>query len=136
LHAYADQACDTVVLDNILEHVENPATALTECARVLRPGGRLIAMVPFLVPVHAAPDDFSRWTPKGFEILLRRSFSTVMVGAWGNRLALQLSIELDVPSTWPTFDQACQRFGAAEAWQMLHTTEPAWPIVLWAIAQR
>jgi len=136
LHAYADQSCDTVVLDNILEHVEHPEKAVAESARVLRPGGRLIAMVPFLVPVHAAPDDFNRWTPKGFEVLLRRAFATVTVGAWGNRLALQLSIELGVPSTWPTFDHACQRFGNAQAWQMLRTTEPEWPIVLWAIAQR
>lgn len=49
----ADASFDAVVFSEILEHLEDPATAIREGARVLRPGGRMIISVP-----HAqdAPD--------------------------------------------------------------------------------
>jgi len=39
--------CDCVVLSAILEHVVEPARTLAECRRVLRPGGRIVAYVPW-----------------------------------------------------------------------------------------
>ena len=42
-----DDACDCVVLSAILEHVIDPAQTLAECRRVLRPGGRIVAYVPW-----------------------------------------------------------------------------------------
>jgi len=49
-----DNGCDCVVLSAILEHVVDPAATLAEVARVLRPGGRIVAYVPWdgaVVPV-------------------------------------------------------------------------------------
>ena len=40
-------SCDCVVLSAILEHVIDPAATLAECRRVLRPGGRIVAYVPW-----------------------------------------------------------------------------------------
>ena len=40
-------ACDCIVLSAILEHVVDPARTLRECHRVLRPGGRIVAYVPW-----------------------------------------------------------------------------------------
>lgn len=136
LARYADACCDTIVLDNILEHVAEPAKGLSECARLLRPGGRLIAAVPFLVPVHAAPSDFTRWTPRGFENLLRKHFSEVSVEAWGNREALNLLIASGAPEGWPTFAMARGLLGDARAGLLLRLDEPDWPITIWAIARR
>ncbi|MFO1219796.1 MAG: methyltransferase domain-containing protein [Burkholderiaceae bacterium] len=51
MHAlpYADASFDLVVHSDTLEHVEHPVHALTECARVLKPGGALCFTVPTIV---------------------------------------------------------------------------------------
>jgi ubiquinone/menaquinone biosynthesis C-methylase UbiE len=43
---YSNDRFDVVVADSLLEHLDNPARALREWARVLRPGGRLIVWSP------------------------------------------------------------------------------------------
>jgi SAM-dependent methyltransferase len=60
----ADAAFDLVLMTEVLEHLEHPERVLTEAVRVLKPGGRLIATMPFLFPIHADPYDFQRWTPQ------------------------------------------------------------------------
>lgn len=57
-----DDTVDTVLMVEVLEHLENPAPVLAEAARVLRPGGEFIMSTPFLYPVHGAPHDYQRWT--------------------------------------------------------------------------
>jgi SAM-dependent methyltransferase len=51
MHAlpYGDELFDVVVHSDTLEHVPNPVHALTECRRVLKPGGALCFTVPVLV---------------------------------------------------------------------------------------
>jgi SAM-dependent methyltransferase len=46
LGAVADEAFDAVVACHMIEHVANPIGALREFERVLRPGGRLVLVVP------------------------------------------------------------------------------------------
>lgn len=53
---------DTLLLAEVLEHLEKPDDVLRECHRVLKKGGKLVATMPFLNPVHADPYDFQRWT--------------------------------------------------------------------------
>jgi SAM-dependent methyltransferase len=47
-----DGSFDTLVMTEVLEYLEDPATSLAEAARVLSPGGRLILTVPFLHALH------------------------------------------------------------------------------------
>lgn len=42
----ADGMADTVMFHQVLEHLPEPSTALTEIARVLKPGGLLLVSVP------------------------------------------------------------------------------------------
>lgn len=65
----ADESVDVVVSTQVLEHVADPAVYLGECARVLRPGGRLLLSTHGLMVYHPDPVDYWRWTCAG----LRRS---------------------------------------------------------------
>jgi SAM-dependent methyltransferase len=66
----ADASIDTVVLFDVLEHLAEPEAAMTEAARVLRPGGKCLLRVPFLYPLHDEPHDYQRWTRHGLLRLL------------------------------------------------------------------
>lgn len=54
----------------MLEHVNNPHLVISEIKRVLKDEGIVIITVPFLVPEHADPYDFQRYTPHGLAFLL------------------------------------------------------------------
>jgi len=46
LRAVTDEAFDAVIACHLIEHLANPIAALREFERVLRPGGRLVMVVP------------------------------------------------------------------------------------------
>ena len=54
-----------------LEHVEHPWTAVREIHRILKPDGIFILSSCMNYPIHSYPHDYWRFTPEGFEILLR-----------------------------------------------------------------
>jgi SAM-dependent methyltransferase len=66
----ASDSVDTVLSLEVLEHLPDPRSCVSEMARVLRPGGRLLLTVPFLQPLHQLPHDFRRYTPRGLSELL------------------------------------------------------------------
>ncbi|MBG0813544.1 class I SAM-dependent methyltransferase [Planomonospora sp. ID82291] len=55
----------------VLEHVPDPDAHIAEMWRVLAPGGRLFCYMPFIVPFHASPDDYQRYTKVGLETRFR-----------------------------------------------------------------
>lgn len=63
-----DQAFDTIILSDVLEHIPGPLDLCREIARLLAPGGKLMMNVPFFYPLHETPYDFYRYT----EFALRR----------------------------------------------------------------
>ena len=82
-----DESADTVLFNEVLEHLEEPAVALAEAFRLLRPGGYVIVDTPFMWPVHEAPRDFFRYSPFGLRHLLESNgFEVVeilpLTGAW------------------------------------------------------
>lgn len=54
---FADAAFDIVLCEQVLEHLDDPAAVLRDVARVLRPGGLLVAGVPTFPPGVAALRD-------------------------------------------------------------------------------
>jgi SAM-dependent methyltransferase len=53
-------SCDLVVALDVIEHLDDDAAGLRECARVLRPGGLLVVTVPALPSLWGAQDVVSR----------------------------------------------------------------------------
>jgi SAM-dependent methyltransferase len=68
-----DSSFDVVLCTQVLEHVPDPSAALGEFHRILTPGGRLIATVPFAWEEHEMPHDYFRYTKPGMEYLLDRA---------------------------------------------------------------
>jgi SAM-dependent methyltransferase len=50
--SYPDESFDLIVSNDLLEHIPDPAKAFSECFRVLKPGGEVLATFPF----HVADD--------------------------------------------------------------------------------
>lgn len=69
---------DCCLLFNVLEHIFDWHTILSESRRALVVGGQLHILVPFLYPIHGCPDDFLRPTPSFLKsVLLKYGFSSV-----------------------------------------------------------
>lgn len=66
----ADNSVDALVSVFALEHVYDFEAVFSEHLRVLKPGGRLLLVVPFLYYYHAAPDDFFRFSASALDRLL------------------------------------------------------------------
>jgi SAM-dependent methyltransferase len=67
---FADASVGTAICLETLEHCEDPLAACRELARVVRPGGCAIVSAPFLLGIHAYPQDFFRFTPSAMRSLL------------------------------------------------------------------
>lgn len=57
-----EKSIEYVLCTEVLEHVPDCGSAFKEIARVLKPGGVLVASVPFCYPLHEEPFDFVRIT--------------------------------------------------------------------------
>lgn len=62
---FVDGCFDAVFSFAVLEHVKDPFRCAREIFRVLKPGGRLYAVVPFLQPYHGYPSHYYNMTSQG-----------------------------------------------------------------------
>lgn len=93
---FGDSEFESVVLDNVLEHLAEPTCLLSEIYRVLVPGGRLLVGVPGESGYRADPDhkvyyneaDLVKMvTSSGFNTV--GSFHTPVKSAWLSRVLPQ-----------------------------------------------
>jgi len=68
-----DKSVDCILCMVVLEHTQNPRQVLFEFSRVLKPGGTLVMVVPFLWEEHQAPHDYFRFTRYGVRSLFESS---------------------------------------------------------------
>jgi SAM-dependent methyltransferase len=120
----ADASAQTVLMTEVLEHLERPGDGLSECLRLLEPGGHLILTTPLFWPIHDARD-FYRYTPQGLRYLAEAAgFEVVELRALGglwSTLALEWSYGIQRyrkgPVT-PVVDAGCRTAQwLAERWE-------------------
>lgn len=69
----AEGSVDASICISVLEHVHDPYQAVREWHRVMAPGGRVLAWIPFFFGVHGYPGDVSRFTEEGCRQLFERA---------------------------------------------------------------
>jgi SAM-dependent methyltransferase len=75
----------------MLEHVEDPRSVVDEMHRILKPGGHIYSIVPFIFGYHSAPNDYYRWTKEGFRNLFS-SFGEIEIGVYSGPTSSMLII--------------------------------------------
>jgi uncharacterized protein YbaR (Trm112 family) len=79
---FEDESFDAVIADSVLEHVCDPQRCVDEFVRVISVGGYIMAVTPFLQPVHMRAYDFTRFTYLGHRRLFRQ-FDDIKSGMCG-----------------------------------------------------
>jgi SAM-dependent methyltransferase len=59
---FKEESFDLVVLANVIEHIYDYRAIMTQVANLLKPGGRILVTVPFLLKLHQEPVDYHRYT--------------------------------------------------------------------------
>ena len=67
------ESFDAVISTQVLEHVADPERYLSECFRVLKPGGRLLVSTHGMFVYHPDPEDYWRWTAAGLQAAIRQA---------------------------------------------------------------
>jgi ubiquinone/menaquinone biosynthesis C-methylase UbiE len=82
---FEDDDFDTVICNQVLEHVKEPEKLFSETFRVLKKGGNFICTAPFLEPNHADPEDYFRYTKEALALMAeRRGFKVLNFGSYGS----------------------------------------------------
>lgn len=69
--SFVDGSVGTILMMETLEHVADPIRALQQVRRVLRPEGFAVLSSCMDTPVHDHPSDYWRFTPQGFDLLVK-----------------------------------------------------------------
>lgn len=69
---FDDASFDSLVANEVFEHVFNPDQFLSEALRVLKPNGNVLLTMPFVWDEHEQPYDFARYSSFGIKSLLEK----------------------------------------------------------------
>lgn len=75
---------DIVISGQMLEHLEHPREAVDQMCSILKPGGMIILIAPYVHTEHRYPIDCWRFLPDGMKSLLRGLVSEVQSNLVGN----------------------------------------------------
>lgn len=92
---------DSIISTQVLEHVKNPAKAVNEFYRVLKPGGHCLITVPQLSELHEEPNDYFRFTKFGLEEIFGSSgFKIILIekrgGFWTASFQMHIRYAIDL----------------------------------------
>ena len=123
-HAPLGEQFDLIIAEQVWEHVLQPYRATKHVYAMLPAGGFFLLTTPFLLRVHEQPQDCSRWTEAGLRHLLAEAgfpLEKIRTSSWGNRRCIKANW-----ARWMPYRPG------------LHSlkNEPAFPVVVWALAQK
>lgn len=75
---FPDGSFDSVLTNQVFEHVFNPTEFMSEINRVLKPNGHLLLTVPFVWDEHEQPFDFGRYSSFGIKHVLEQNRFVVL----------------------------------------------------------
>lgn len=115
---------DLIIVEQVLEHVLWPYRAVHNLYQMLRPAGILIITTPFLIKIHAAPNDCYRWTELGLKCLLQEGGfenKKIKTDSWGNKMCVVANFK-----NWCPYIP----------WIHSLKNEQGFPVVIWGFAQK
>lgn len=105
---YENDSFDSVICNQVLEHVFNPNQFLSEINRVLKPGGKLLLSIPFVWDEHEQPFDFARYTSYGLKAILKENgFNLIYIKKLGGDATILFQLinaylfKISQKSSWP-----------------------------------
>jgi hypothetical protein len=115
---------DLVIAEQVFEHLLWPYRAGKNVYSMLNQGGHLLITTPFLIRVHDAPVDCTRWTETGIRYFLAECgfpLETIQTGSWGNRACVKANYK-----RWVNYKP------------LIHSlrNEHEFPYVVWALARK
>jgi SAM-dependent methyltransferase len=70
---FENNSYDSILLNEVIEHVFNPEQLLTEIHRILRNDGKMLITLPFCWDEHEQPYDYARYSSFGIKYLLEKN---------------------------------------------------------------
>jgi len=95
---FEDNSFDSVICNQVLEHVKTPKETISEIHRVLKPNGYALLTVPFLSDEHEQPFDFYRYSSFGIKYLLEAQHFNIL-----KTVKLNRNLALIFSHFWNTF---------------------------------
>jgi len=68
---FRDNSIEFAFLDTVLEHVPEPHAVVREVYRILKTGGQIVCIVPWVFPYHGYPKNYFNISRDGLEFLFR-----------------------------------------------------------------
>ena len=115
-----DRTFDVIIAEQVFEHLRHPYVAARNVHKMLAEEGVFMTATPFLIRVHGAPDDFTRWTEHGLASFLEDCGFQVETRSWGNRKAVVANF-----NRWSSY-----------GWRRDLRNEPDFPVSVWAYARK
>ena len=104
---FMDSCFDTVLCNEVLEHVPEPSLLMAEISRALKPGGFLLLTTPQTWGLHHEPHDYYRYTHYGLRHQAEKAGLQVVsitptCGVWATTAQRIVdTIAHDFASGWP-----------------------------------
>jgi SAM-dependent methyltransferase len=128
---YDNGTFDFVISDQVIEHLEDPETAIGESWRVLRPRGIAIHTTCFMNYIHYGPKDLWRFSPEALRHLCEGFSEIVQCEGFGNRLLHMLCFISDRFRFMQVPDRRTSLLHLVATWN-----EDRYPMVTWIVARK